>query len=654
MRDTRKTQRKVTVLISKIEEDCRQNIQNLIKDGRQAALTWNIEWESPTWDVQKVFAHTVRSHRSERTTMNFWFTERGERPKVPGKPFEKTFGEIVRSLLVLRHQVGNQCFVDQQQIIIASQFISQQLAGRNHDLTKLTSGDLEYACDQIATSQAKSTAYKLQRFVEEIGATIDRNRLCPRLLNFRYSKKKRPETVSGIDYVRLDDPDLAKGASAKLLPEMVLKALGHLYQSIPETETSDRLRINAAVIAACTGRRIGEILTLPKQNVSYDRNGYAYILYYKEKRSQGCQTINLDKLYLIPQTVPLIDAVIEESIKLTSECRAIAKHIEESGGANTTGLLEGQYLEARDLGSFLGITNASAKQWFKFRNVPPYGQERRSYVYNRSAIVAAMQNEIYHGPAVHVTPPGKNLELEDVLFIGFKNAFHARKASLKYAVWPVNVRHMGDFLGARGCGAFKRYFSGENESNFRINSHRFRHTLNTILQRGGMSDALQTEWFARKNPSDSKAYQHMTPAEKAYAAHISTAKRFNAQPSPPEAVPRGEATTFAQNMVVLDLGLGLCRHDWRNRPCGRYEEMSLAPESLVWEAPEFSTRLPELERIQHFIETMLHNALHRADIGMTEAIQWADVFRKKLSEIQLIIASLKSESGQSNPLKASH
>lgn len=626
--------------MSRIDEDCQKNIAALIQEGKQIAATWNVLWESPVWEVSHIFAVSRRSHRSERKSLNFWFTERGEIPKVPGRPFETKFGEIVRSFVVLRHQFGNQCFVDQQQIIFAAQFISQQLVGRNHDLTKLTSGDLEAACDHIAATQAKSTAYKLHRFIEEIAATINKNRLCPRRLNFRYARKSRPEAVGGIDYARLDDPDLARGESAKLIPQAVLKAIGHLYQTIPSTQTTDRLLIDAVVIAVCTGRRIGEILTLPVQKIGYDRSGHAYLLYYKEKRSRGCQIVLLEKMYLIPQTVPLLEAAISEAITLTTECRSVAKTIANTGHAYTVGLVDTPYLTSKDLQSFLGLSKDSTNTWLRNRKInfaPGDGHRKR---YKRTDIVSAMSLEIFRGPAVHVTPPSKDLEIEDAIFVAFKHAFHARKATFKYAVFPVNVQNFGDFLGARGLGVFRRYFHESEESTYRVNSHRFRHTLNTILQRGGMSDALQTEWFARKNPNDTKAYQHMTPAEKAYSAHLATATRFD-DPLPPLKVStREEAIVAADQRAVLDLGLGYCHHDWRNRPCARYAETPLDQDSLFWEAFEPSDRATELDRMQQFIEVMQERAQHRADCGEQEAIQWVDLYRKKLAEIKQLKLSL--------------
>ncbi len=633
--------RKVTVLASRIEEDCRQNIQTLIHDGQKVAKDWGVDWEAPTWDVFEVFAHTRRSHRSERKSLNLWFTERPIARRQPGQPFEKTFGDIVRSLVVLRHQTGNQCFEDQQQVIIAAQYISQQIAERAHDLTKLTNGDLERACDAIGATQADTTAYKLQRFVEEIGAIIDHNRLCPRRLDFRYSKKKRPTKTSGLGFARLDDPDLAQGASAKLISVDVLKALGQLYQEIPSSESSDRLLMDVVVIALCTGRRIGEILTLPKQEMKHDRDGHAYLLYYKEKRSQGSQVIVLERLYPIPQTIPLLTAALQEATSLTEDFRVAAKVIAQSGQPYLVGLPDDEFIRGSTLGQFLGLSKDSTNQWLKTRHINASHSTGRAKIYRRSDIVAAMQAELFVGPAVRVSPPAPDLELEDLLFLGFRNSFHFRKAPLRYAVYPVNVRHFGDFLGARSSGVFKRYLTGDAAESFRINSHRFRHTLNTILDKGGMSDALQTEWFGRKNPSDTKAYQHMTPAERAQRSHVATASRFESEPVPPKLSTQQVAAVAAEKMAVLDVGPGYCQHDWRNRPCPRFSEIPLSPDSIIWASAEGSDRQQEVIRLRRFVALMLENAQIQVAQGKQEAVAWLDVFGNKLTEIDLAIALFK-------------
>lgn len=626
--------RKVTVLISRIEQDCRQNIDQLIKDGRLAAEAWGVDWASPCWDVRKVFAHTKRSHRSERHAMNLWFTERASKPKTPGAPFETTFGEIVRSLVVLRHQAGNQGFVDQQQVIIASQFIYHQLEGRGHDVMAMTPGDLDRACLSISATQSASTAYKLHRFVEEIAATIDRNRLCPLRLNFRYAGKKRPSSVNGLGGERLDDPDLGKYTSSKMVSEDVMRALGHLYQTIPDDCPSDRLLINVVVIAACTGRRIGEILTLPAQHVKRDSEGYAYLHYYKEKRSQGCQTIVKEKLYLIPQTVHLVESAIDEVFNLTKETRAAARRIAANDGPDTSGWPTSEYLSTCDVRTSVGLSSeSSARAWLRHRGVPVEKMLGYKNLYKYDDVLDGMRKDLYEGPAVHVTPPAKDLPLHELLFIAFWQAFHSDKATLRYAVWPINVRHISDFLGARGSGAFKRYFSGEAQAGYRINTHAFRHYLNTLLTRGGMSDTLQTEWFGRKNPADTKAYQHLSEAERTAAVREFTAGRFTGEAMPLKPSSHAEENRVAQNVAVLDVGPGWCQHDWRSDPCPRHLEAQVDPASLAWVGGDAHSRRIELERMRSITQSVLDLATQQLTHGTPNADVWIDHLRIRLDMI---------------------
>ena len=58
----------------------------------------------------------------------------------------------------------------------------------------------------------------------------------------------------------------------------------------------------------------------------------------------------------------------------------------------------------------------------------------------------------------------------------------------------------------------EEFCSGQIQS---FNTHNFRHTINTLLDDGGLTDLLQTEWFGRENPRDTKAYQHASMEQKA-------------------------------------------------------------------------------------------------------------------------------------------
>lgn len=631
---------KVAVLMSRVEEDCRLNIEELIRKGKQEAQNWNTDWAAPCWDVTEVFRHTVRSHRSERKHLNLWFSQRSPNGQDPGLPLPTEFGDIAKSFVVLRHQAGGQCVGSQMNAITASQFIFHQLAKRGAEFVELTVGDLHQACNACREALKETTAYTIQGAIEEIAAFVDKNRLCIRRLDFRYPHKIRPQKSSELTHSRLDDPDHAVPSSRKPIVEKVMKAIGSLYISISKSNVADRLRINAVTLAAFTGRRIGEILTMPASGVQFDEKGQAFLRIYAQKRSQGCQIIVPDKLYLIPQTTELIRQVIDECLELTTEARDSARYIRETKGPDTRILPSKEWFDSIELRDALGLSKGSrtAIEWIRSHGIALVNVPGKRSIVKRRDVIEAIRDELFLDPALHVSSPEGDLLLDDLLFIGFKNQFHSVKADLRYAVWPVNTQHISDFLGARGYGAFQTYFSGTEQAGYRVTSHQFRHTLNTLLQRGGMSDALQTEWFQRKRAADTQHYQHMTMAEKANA--VLEVLHRDEEPKIVELRygSREKAECDAQFRPVLDLGPGWCLHDWREAPCPRHLESATSQQDLYWVDENTDARLRELERLRKTCLKMIAVSDENAAAGQANAAEWARHFRNRLIAIESALA----------------
>lgn len=120
-------------------------------------------------------------------------------------------------------------------------------------------------------------------------------------------------------------------------------------------------------------------------------------------------------------------------------------------------------------------------------------------------------------------------------------------------------------------------------------SHDFRHTMNDALDRGGLSDIMQTEYFRRKNPVDTEAYQHTSPEKRALEIREKVllgeiggklAERTMRLP-----VDRRESFVASQVRAVHDLGpTGMCFHNWGAGPCERHLECHGNDECdrLVW------------------------------------------------------------------------
>lgn len=131
-------------------------------------------------------------------------------------------------------------------------------------------------------------------------------------------------------------------------------------------------------------------------------------------------------------------------------------------------------------------------------------------------------------------------------------------------------------------------------------THDFRHTLNTMLDEGGLSDLLQTEWFGRSDPNDTKAYQHTSPEKKALmireqlkngeAKGILAEQIFNLP------INIQDAVLAARVQAVHDVGTGLCIHNFSQLPCERHLQCSADCKDYVW-IKDDKQRLDEQKRI---------------------------------------------------------
>ena len=124
--------------------------------------------------------------------------------------------------------------------------------------------------------------------------------------------------------------------------------------------------------------------------------------------------------------------------------------------------------------------------------------------------------------------------------------------------------------------------------------------MNTLLDEGGLSDLLQTEWFGRKNSRDTKAYQHTSPAKRALMlredikqgnANGILADQLNSIP-----IEHQDAVLEARIKAVHDVGTGLCIHNFSQMPCERHLQCSAECKDYVW-IKDDSERIEEVKRL---------------------------------------------------------
>jgi hypothetical protein len=425
-------------------------------------------------------------------------------------------------------------------------------------------------------------------------------------LDYKYSGMKRPENVGGIEHKRLDDPEVLQTKNDKLVDPAVFRVIGELYQKVP-SDHKYRIYVLILSLLACLGRRFSEISLLPLQEAGQDSEGRSYIEYFPRKVSKGDTFTPRRRLYLPSEVVEIVKGLVAELNELCASARQTAALMHETrepdlrflDNVSDDQILFEEHLEALGIPSN-GLT---LNGWFRKNGFATEFEDKQGnrkgkrYGTNKAGIAAYCRNDISPGlfASVHIDQHGKEYFLKDLLIIkhgrftfsGTDKPWIALQCT--HSMMSTFLRYFEDLT--------REYASAVLEADF--NSHHFRHTLNTLLDEGGLSELLQTEWFGRKNPRDTKAYQHTSREKRALMLREDIKKGLigGQLVEQLKQVPVGfqEAYLKARVNAVHDVGAGLCVHNFAQTPCERHLQCSADCNDYVW-AKKDDGRVEELKR----------------------------------------------------------
>jgi len=455
---------------------------------------------------------------------------------------------------------------------------------------------LDSACELISTHYSEGAAYNLQKIVGEIAAHFDANSLCNVYLNYKYSNLKRPISTNGIGYKRLDDPETITTKGNKLISSDVFRVLGELYQNVPKNHKY-RLYILVLTLLACLGRRFSEVALLPNQEINHDQEGRAFIEYFPRKISQGDVFTPRRHLYLPTATLPIITDVLRELSECCKAARETASKMQKVQGPDLSfmsHITDEQRLYLNDLKN-LGLsptllyingwlrindyTNADPNKKTANNNNPAY----HLHYTTKAGIIKYCQKDYFPNliQPIYIDQKGKEYYLKDLLLVRYKGLSsgaygHWISTQCTHSMMTTFLRYFSDLAS--------KYTSSSINTNF--TSHHFRHTLNTLLDEGGLTELLQTEWFGRKNPRDTKAYQHTSREKRALMLRedIKKGRVGGKIVDKLKSIPITVQDAFLKARInaVHDVGAGICVHNFIQTPCERHLQCSADCKDYVW------------------------------------------------------------------------
>ena len=600
MPDNRSKRKTKVISFVTIEDDRASNFLSLINLAKKLKLEGfeSVVWQDSPWVITGGRLVNQTGKHNTQATIDFVLP-----PKLGDESLKNEWADVAKALFVLRFHRKNQAIPNQRNFITAVGYIYYAANQINQSFFQLTPEVLDNACKIISKHYADSTAYNLHKAVGEFAAHCDSNMLCHNHLDYKFSRMKRPDSTGGVKHGRVDTPE-AGGSTKdeKMVDPLIYQVIGELYQNVPKNHKY-RLYILLLSMLILTGRRLSEVSLLPLQEISEDDKGNFYITYFPRKTSLGNTLTPLERLFLPTDIAPIVKEIIEEATELSETPRAVAKQMQKTGGADLRFLekeSDSRKFYTKDFEK-LGLSTEllGKSNWIRKNGLAQEEVKNNRKVFYTDKEALKQYCSKYFEPrsieAIHTDQQGKKYFLADLLFVR-----ELGLSSGAYAHW------LSTSCSHSMIATFLRYFpklSEEYASKYTevdFTSHKFRHTMNTLLDEGGLSDLLQTEWFGRSNPRDTKAYQHTSPEKKALMLREDIkngtiggklAEQIKVMP-----INYQDAVLKARIKAVHDVGTGLCIHNFSQMPCERHLQCSADCKDYVW-VKDDSKRIEEVKRL---------------------------------------------------------
>lgn len=375
---------------------------------------------------------------------------------------------------------------------------------------------LDKAANITKASYSKERAYRIGGTLEKIGKFLSTKRLTKLHIDWK-NPLKRPESGSRVGKEADDkrNKKMPSEAGLEAIPEIFNKAI----------TPYEKLTSSLIALLICAPNRINEIFLLPFdcEVIQKDKDGTEqYGLRWFPAKGAAPMI-----KWIIPSMVHVAKEAISRIKKATEHSREVAKWYEN----NPNKLYISKELEHLR-GVELGTTEAAYVIYGK--NVTEKNLKKR-----KQLAIAWMKNhsvsykKIGHNIVIHFADLEKvilsllperfpylneeiGLKFSESLVLEMTNEYHSNKGTLIPTINAVRMDIITDALKNRGnlSSLFDRFGYTESDgSPIKMTSHQFRHYLNTLAQKGGLSQLDIAKWSGRIDIHQNQVYDHVSADE---------------------------------------------------------------------------------------------------------------------------------------------
>ncbi|MGB8204314.1 MAG: hypothetical protein WCE83_06530 [Candidatus Baltobacteraceae bacterium] len=357
-------------------------------------------------------------------------------------------------------------------------------------------------------------------------------------------------------------------------------------------EPFDLLRMRIVELLVVGGFRIGEALTLPTSplirepvldeagapkldaatGVPLERIG---IRYWPEKGGQP-----------VPKWVPtaanpLVLRAVNEIDDVCKPARDNAIWLDAHPGQVDLPLVDTEKFTKAEAAEMLGLQGKGALQaWVRGKGRGGSALLERAgsrCLITGANLKFALAQDRYNKPML-VRSNGRRQSLGESLIVQYMHAGHRQRSVNRFISVPVTWAQIASFLAGKHCGSehidsvFERFgLADESGRPYRVKTHDFRRLLNTIAQRGGLTQAEIALWMGRRRVEDNTAYDLRTSVEMAAEMRQLVEKNqvYGIISDQVRALPEVERESFLKDRLTMVhvTHLGRCASNIAENPC---------------------------------------------------------------------------------------
>jgi hypothetical protein len=549
----------VVPFIPKDELDARRKVEEFVRFGREDLKVFgpDLDFDAPQWPVG------VQIWGPRTRDLSLSFRKFGGSARNPAEPLSEPFGAFVKAYI--RYTYGLRPTKTVGVKIAALRALEVALA--DYMVWEIDTGILNEAARIIRERWDSNRASNCGGYIEELAEFLDKHQMTAHELAWRNPIPLKKNHLLDLSL------ESAKKRSDQLPSKAALDALPSIFRSAEGT--ADRILTGIIGLLVAAPERISEVLTLPVK-CEVDEDGKYGIAWRPVKG--GEPTVK----WIIPSMVDVVREAVKRLREATEPAREVARWYEK----NPDKLYlppELEHLRSKGEITRWDIAEICGSEWntsphtqtLKLKPVPKYAF-RNAHAYAFKDLEDALLAQIPTGFPIYDDRTG--MKFSEALCAMRLNELSPSRSTYPGVLQHITIVHVNAFLGAgqetRVSSLFERHgFTEPDGSPIVVTSHAFRHWLNTIAQKGGLSDIDIARWSGRKSLKQNQAYNHITAEEfmatiKGIADGAGEIKVFGpiGEIAPQDPVARAEFMKM-QIPAAHTTDLGFCSHDFAMTPC---------------------------------------------------------------------------------------